>query len=689
MEMMKEFRFSQPLAFEAGERNKDGITIKGMAVHYGVVFPKVGGPKYLIKPDAIDQSVIDEFMKRHPLLWSHDMDDLPLGPVQELANEPGGLRMRGLVRNIGKGEVLIPHIEDGTVRSLSIGFLMDEPEYDEKTQVWTITRIKRLFDISVVNLGHDDEAGFVPLKNGQSTHSAGSHAAAVYLRSNNMDVTKEALLAEVKQELDKKHEVTVDLIKRETTDKIGRLESQMKEMASDHHKTTAELRTHAEKASADFKAALETINEERKAALMGVSGAATLHEIPLSLGQIMTLPGDAARGLFNKQVCEDIGLAQMWSDTVHLIDQALCAQDPTRKMVPVEKRIAAMKSGKFLNKLVRKFAMDTSTSAEGSQYVPTGYTNRLIEMIGQESKVDALFEHWNMPEASCYKPVEGADILATRFAQKTAVISAFDSTEQTPGSANIQYVAEMLRTRVQISGELTDDSMIPIIPYVMMKSAKGMARALDKWDISGDDAAGTSFDSGDVPGSTDCRYCGNGLRQIGNARSGTMDMATVDSDNFVKLWKKMGVYGQNPSDLAIVCSLAVYLMKLMNFRDSDGHSLVTSVDKFGSGATILNGQIGAIYGIPIVLSEWILNTFAPTGFYTGAGGVHSILMLLNRRAFSRGTWKQPSPEIIRDGINNVYDVVTWFRSDFQCDFAASFPSSSDIPVVWGYNIATT
>jgi HK97 family phage prohead protease/HK97 family phage major capsid protein len=686
---IQRFRLSLPQTFAIGNKQSDGLVIEGYAVHYDKAFPAQRFPKYIIDRGAISQAVIDTYLKKPLLLWSHDMDDLPLGPVLALSNRGDGLWMRGLIRNVGKGAELIPHIEDGTVSSLSIGFVMGEPDYDEETQTYRVTEVKELFDISVVNLGRDDEAGFEPIKSGNLTHAAGSHASAVYLqRSHTMSEINQDLLAEVKQELSKEQAVTMANINKENVEKIAKLENQVKAFGDESKRTSVELKEFTEKIGTQFTKAVEALNEDRKTAMLNMSGGATLHEIPLSLEQVMNIPGGAARRLFSKNVCDDIEQAQLWSDNVHLIDMALCAKDPTRKMIPIQDRISQMKAGKFLNRLVKRFAMDTATSAEGSQYVPTGYSNRLIEMIGMASLVDNLFEKWTMLEASCYKPVEGADILATRFAQKTAYISAFDSTEQTPGSANVAYVAEMLRTRVQISGEMTDDSMIPIIPYVMDKSAKGQARALDKWDLSGDDAAGTSFDSGDVPGATDCRYCGNGLRQIAAARSGTLDMSTVDTDTFIKLWALMGTYGQNPGDLAIICSLGTYLRKFMNFRDSDGHSVVTTVDKIGSGATILNGQIGSVYGIPIIPSEWILQTFAPTGYYTGSGQTHSIIVLVNRRAFSRGIWKQPSPEIIRDGINNVYDVVTWFRSDFQCDFAASFPSASDIPVVFGYGVTT-
>jgi hypothetical protein len=50
-----------------------------------------------------------------------------------------------------------------------------------------------------------------------------------------------------------------------------------------------------------------------------------------------------------------------------------------------------------------------------------------------------------------------------------------------------------------------------------------------------------------------------------------------------------------------------------------------TVDKMGERATLVTGEIGAIGGVPIVISEFMPNDFANTGLYTGSGSTTAMV----------------------------------------------------------------
>lgn len=670
----------------------DGLVLEGMAVNYNGLFPSGGHPvKYVVSPDAIGESVIGRFMKKPLLLWSHDMYSPAVGKVLALENRPDGLWMRAVILNTGLGKDLISLIIEGAIESVSISFYgkfeqeknEDWPDEDEDTEILRVAKIKLLQEISVVNLGMDDEA-VVEIAQNQNFAMPGLGAA--FIRSDKMTITPE-LLAEVQQEAKKGGESVVLSAVKPAIDRVASLEAQVRAFDGLIERDKHDRETFITKITGDFAAAVDKLSNDRNAAIAGASGACNLKEIPLTREMLLTMPSDMLRALFRREVLDDILEFRAWNDRIFLLDMML-QHNMDYKMTPPVKRIGALKWGKYLNRIAGKFAMDTTTSAEGSQYVPVAYSSQLIDMVRQASRVDALFEQWPMQQASQYRPVEGADIIATRHAEVTAVATAPDSVEQTPGSANALFTAECLRTRVQVSGELTEDSIIPIIEYVMRKSAIGMARAMDKWDLSGDNAGATNFDSLDTPGATDCRYCGNGLRQVANARSGGVDASSWTAEKFTDLWTKMGVFGENPGNLVMITSLKVYLKHLLNMKNQAGETITTTVDKMGPAATFLTGQLAAVYAIPVILSEFVLNTLDANGFYTAASEDHSEVLLVHRPSFSRGNWKSPNSELIRDGINNVWNVVTWYRGDFQCVYAASTPASGDICAVFGYGIPT-
>jgi len=306
-------------------------------------------------------------------------------------------------------------------------------------------------------------------------------------------------------------------------------------------------------------------------------------------------------------------------------------------------------------------------------------------MVRIDAVLAPMHETFRMTQTPQTKPVEGADIIATRATQTTTVVSSLNTTEQTPGSLNVTFAAEKLRTRVQYSAEALEDLIINEFDYVMKKSAIGQRRAVEKAMIEGDDAYGGTMDSGDAPGATDCRYCWDGYR-VGiytnhNASSSIrkVDLSAFSEENLNKVQTCLGKFAARSNQFFWLTSLKTYLMHFLNPTELPNHR---TLDKMGLQATILTGQLSAYNAAPVLISEFVRDTYDEAGVYSAAGKNKSIVLCVNKDAYQMGQWRDIEAIVLRNALDDVYDLVTYQR----CDFKMIYTIASDIVAAVGYNV---
>ena len=116
----------------------------------------------------------------------------------------------------------------------------------------------------------------------------------------------------------------------------------------------------------------------------------------------------------------------------------------------------------------------------------------------------------------------------------------------------------------------------------------------------------------------------------------------VSDDMFNEVRAKLGRYGVRPSELAYLMDVNTYIRSLSvaNFR---------TLDKLGPNATVLRGQLGAVEGIPVIVSEQM--KLADTdGKVTDAGNGTDTgrLLLVNRSQWRVGFRRELAIETDRD-----------------------------------------
>lgn len=323
-----------------------------------------------------------------------------------------------------------------------------------------------------------------------------------------------------------------------------------------------------------------------------------------------------------------------------------------------------------------KNALDVDTAAEGGNWVPTGIGASMHEKVRASGKVAALFERVDIPTNPWKWPIEGGDATAYRVAEPTTDTET-KFTVSTSGTQAATFDAEIFGVRQLISRSLDADSALAILPFIQRKTIQAFVDAEEKAILDGD-TDGTHQDS-DIGASTTAAVTAwDGLRKRGLAET-TQAITTSTTANLALLRKAMGKWGVNPADLAFIVGVSSYLV-----LQSDSNLL--TVDKMGPQATILNGQVGSIFGVPVIVSEWVRENLNASGVYDGITTTKTYALCVNRREWAMGQRMaldiQTDDSIYRETFQRV--MVGFMREDFQPIASASTDDNTSI----GYNITS-
>lgn len=341
---------------------------------------------------------------------------------------------------------------------------------------------------------------------------------------------------------------------------------------------------------------------------------------------------------------------------------------------------ASLMDAKVYQKLETKHselrkAMDSITASEGLEWVPTDFSADMIDRVRLARKVAALFPQIDMPTDPYKMPALTVDSTAYLVAEQTAEDTANDArtfTASKPTTSNITLNAIKLGVRVNFSLELEEDSIIPVLETLKNNMAIEMVGGLEDAIINGDDAV--THQDANVTNASDRRKAFDGLRIAGQAANNT-SLSTLNIANLRSLRAKMGKYGVDPSKLAWICSAKVYI-KLQGLDE------VTTLEKFGPGATILKGELGKLDGIPIIVSEYCGDDKDANGVNSATSNDQGFLLLVYVPGFVLGQRRRIVMKSFEDIQNDLVALVTSWRGTFMPIYVAT---SNNI-VVEGVNI---
>ena len=304
-------------------------------------------------------------------------------------------------------------------------------------------------------------------------------------------------------------------------------------------------------------------------------------------------------------------------------------------------------------------AMDVDTAAQGLEWVPTGIGASVHEKVRAIGKVAPLFGSVDLPTNPWKWPLEGADATVYRVAEPTAD-NETPVTASTPGTGAATFDAEIMAGRILFSRSMEADSIVAVMPYVRNKLALAFVTAEETAIINGD-SDGTHQDS-DIGASTTSAYTlWDGLRKRALANAGFDGANAMLSSTLLRNTRAlMGKWGVDPSQLAYIVSVTSYLHLL---KDTN----LLTVDKMGPSAVILTGQVGAVDGIPVIVSEHVRQDVNASGVYDGITTDETFALIVNRGEWVMGSRMPITIETDDSPYRETFQrlMVAFKRADFQ------------------------
>ncbi|RJP72848.1 MAG: phage major capsid protein [Candidatus Abyssobacteria bacterium SURF_17] len=300
---------------------------------------------------------------------------------------------------------------------------------------------------------------------------------------------------------------------------------------------------------------------------------------------------------------------QQKADDLYLVSKLLRRDPRTLKMWREFNRDASE---------LRK-ALDTASPGEGLEWVPTGFSTELIRKVRLEQKVSALHARIFMPTNPFKLPVDGSGVIVY-LAEESKTDTAPKILASTPGTGAVTFDAVKIGCRVFTSVELTEDGIIPVLPLLQEKIVRALADAQEDATINGDSSP--SHMDADISSPLDVRKAWKGYRKLAIS-SAKVDCSEFNVTTLRAIRSAMGRWGVNPSDLAWITGISVFNKML-------GLPEVLTVDKYGSNATILTGELAKLDGIPVIVSEFVREDLNVDGVYDGITTTKTILPLVYR-----------------------------------------------------------
>lgn len=244
-------------------------------------------------------------------------------------------------------------------------------------------------------------------------------------------------------------------------------------------------------------------------------------------------------------------------------------------------------------------AMVSTTSTAGDEWVPTFASAELWTDVHLATAVASRIPRVPMPTNPFTLPTLTSDpTFYYASTENTAV------TGSNPGTGNATLTARKIQADVTFSGETTEDSIIAVAPTVRATLVRRGAQTIDDLIVHGDTETGATgnVNTDDAAATAGSFWLAlNGMRKfciVTNTAQAKDFSGAPTSTLFLNTRSLLGKYGARASDIIAITGYST-VNALMDIDDFQ------TIDRYGANAVVLTGELGRLYGVPILLSESI------------------------------------------------------------------------------------
>lgn len=234
-------------------------------------------------------------------------------------------------------------------------------------------------------------------------------------------------------------------------------------------------------------------------------------------------------------------------------------------------------------------AVNTSSSSVqvSSENYETIFSQRIIRDLQKELVVGALFEELPMSSKILTMLVEPDAGKATWVAASTYGNDTTTGEEVKGALTEIHFSTYKLAAKSFITDETEEDAIFSLLPLLRKRLIEAHAVSIEEAFMTGDGSG--------KPKGLLTLASGDGAKVPTEAKAdGTV---RVTAKTISKLRRKLGRHGLKLSKLVLIVSMDAYYDLLEDEEWQD-------VAQVGNDAVKLQGQVGRIYGLPVVVSEY-------------------------------------------------------------------------------------
>lgn len=328
----------------------------------------------------------------------------------------------------------------------------------------------------------------------------------------------------------------------------------------------------------------------------------------------------------------------------------------------------------------------TGATGAGSEWVDTYTVPELAARLLAPLQVAGAFPVFNMVTKVVNWPFAASIPRAYKGGQPTEPTGQRTSSHP---STSLAWTAEMFRTRLFAQDEIDEDSVFAFRGEMLRVLATSLLVALDECMINGDTTA-THQDTGisawntaslfaadaTFGGTDDTRRAFKGLRRLAFDASQAADHSAQTTYKGSLDLCRLGLPGA--MGLATQGDLVDFVSLKYLFGTVYADSNLLTVEKYGTRALNVAGEIGTAYGVRIVPTEMMTADLAASGLYTGSGSKTGHV-LVNRQGFLLGVRRGASTEVQRDIVSGGVNIVGSARWAFAA-------KSSQVGAYYAYNL---
>ena len=303
-------------------------------------------------------------------------------------------------------------------------------------------------------------------------------------------------------------------------------------------------------------------------------------------------------------------------------------------------------------------AMDSTTAGSGDELVATLEARELWQDVNLQTLVAPIIPTFPMPSNPFDVPRQLGDVNFFPGTENTA------TTDTALATGRTTLTAFELVGQVPYSFTLEEDGVIAMLPEIRAGLVRNVAEVLDDIILNADRSTTNNINADDATisaASTGKAHWLLGydgilhLPLVDNASQANNHNAAVSDDMFNELRAKLGKYGARPSQLA-------WIMDVNTFIRAQSVSQFRTMDKLGPNATLLTGMLGAVEGIPVIVSEQMPLADEDGKITDGASSnTKGRLLLVNRTQWAQGFRRQLMIDVDRDTQKRQTVVTVSFR----------------------------